>query len=61
MMTGSWKIYRITNRITHETVTIGADSAQEACEKVGWLIGDCYVQVLIDPDALMATKPRCPN
>jgi hypothetical protein len=31
--------YRVTNRITSETKEVVANSAQEACEKLGWMIG----------------------
>ena len=36
--------YRIMNRITRVWWDGEADSAQEACEKAGWLIGDCWVR-----------------
>lgn len=36
--------YQITNRITNQTYQASAFSADEACRKLGWLIGDCYVQ-----------------
>jgi len=39
------KVYRIMNRITQEWWEGEAPSAQEACEKAGWMIGDCYVRV----------------
>ncbi len=43
--------YKIMNRITHDTVEIEADSAQQACEVMGWMIGDCYVKCLwVDPN-----------
>lgn len=38
------KKYRIMNRITKEWWEGEADSAQEACNKAGWLIGDCWVR-----------------
>ena len=38
--------YRITNRITKQTYEASALSADEACRKLGWLIGDCFVQEL---------------
>ena len=38
-----WKLYRIKNRITGEETEVGAWSAQEACWKLGWMIGVCYV------------------
>jgi hypothetical protein len=39
------KTYRIMNRITKEWWEGEADSAQEACHKAGWMIGDCWVRV----------------
>ena len=36
--------YRITNRVTNQTYEASAFSAQEACWKLGWIIGDCYVE-----------------
>jgi hypothetical protein len=45
----SLKVYRIQNRITKEEQTIAAESAQEACEKLGWKIGHCWVRILLDP------------
>lgn len=38
------KQYHILNRVTKEEVDIEAPSAQEACEKMGWMVGDCYVR-----------------
>jgi len=38
--------YRITNRITKEVYEVEAPFAQDACEALGWLIGDCHVQLL---------------
>jgi hypothetical protein len=38
------KIYRIWNRITGERWQGEAGSAQEACDKAGWLIGNCWVR-----------------
>lgn len=35
--------YRVTNRVTKETQEVEAPSAQEACQRLGWLIGDCYI------------------
>ena len=37
-------VYRLFNRITHEFHDVEAESAQEACQKVGWLIGDTWVR-----------------
>lgn len=36
--------YRIMNRATKEWWNGHADSAHEACEKAGWMIGDCWVR-----------------
>jgi len=38
--------YRITNRVTKQTYQASAFSADEACRKLGWMIGDCHVKVL---------------
>ncbi len=38
------KTFYIQNRITHEEHMVQASSAQEACAKCGWMIGDCYVR-----------------
>jgi len=40
------KRYQVTNRVTNQTYQASAFSADEACRKLGWLIGDCYVKVL---------------
>ncbi|MBC7235012.1 MAG: hypothetical protein H5T69_04160 [Chloroflexi bacterium] len=41
--------YNVMNRITHEQAFgVQADSAQEACARCGWLIGDCYVKRIGD-------------
>lgn len=38
------KTYRIWNRVTREWWEGEASSAQEACNKAGWLIGNCWVR-----------------
>jgi hypothetical protein len=38
------KLYEVQNRITRERRVVEAKSAQEACKKCGWLIGDCFVK-----------------
>lgn len=38
------KRYRITNRVTKQTYEASAFSADEACRKLGWVIGDCFVK-----------------
>jgi len=40
------KRYRITNRVTKQIYEASAFSADEACRKLGWLIGDCFVEEL---------------
>jgi len=39
------KRYLVENRITKEKWKGEAKSAQEACEKSGWLIGNCWVLI----------------
>jgi hypothetical protein len=39
-------LYDITHRETHEIVRVEAECAQDACAKVGWYIGLCYVRRL---------------
>ena len=38
------RIYRLFHRVLLEFRDVEAESAQEACEKVGWLIGDTWVR-----------------
>jgi len=38
------KRYTIMNRVTKEWWEGEALSAQEACKKSGWMIGDCWVR-----------------
>ena len=38
------KHYRITVRSTKERYELTAPSAQEACERMGYQIGECYVE-----------------
>lgn len=38
------KTYRIWNRATKQWWEGEANSAQEACEKAGWLIGNCWTR-----------------
>ena len=44
------KYYRIANRISHETGVTHAPSSQEACQVLGWMIGDCHIQELKETD-----------
>ncbi len=54
-VTGELKTYRIQNRVTKEWWNGEATSAQEACDKAGWPIGDCWIRertpVVADPTA----------
>ena len=36
--------YHIVNRITKDCWDGEAESAQEACQRAGWLIGNCWVR-----------------
>ena len=36
--------YFVQNRVLKGGGYVEANSAQEACEKLGWMIGDCYVE-----------------
>ena len=38
--------YRITNRVTKESAQVEAPFAQVACERLGWLIGHCHVELI---------------
>jgi len=39
-------LYELTNRETGERARVEAPYAQDACEMVGWLIGNCHVRLL---------------
>ena len=47
--------YRLYHRIEKRFKDVKAESAQEACDKVGWLIGDVWVReytpVVSDPSS----------
>lgn len=38
------KRYRLFHRVLKEFRDVEANAAQEACQGVGWLIGDCWVR-----------------
>ena len=40
------KRYRLFHRIHEQFADVDADSAHEACQHVGWLIGDVWVREL---------------
>jgi len=39
-------LYLVTHRVTDEQARIEAPYAQDACNMLGWLIGDCHVKLL---------------
>lgn len=42
--------YNIRHLVTSEyRYAIGGASAEEACESLGWLIGDCHIEELVPP------------
>jgi len=41
------KIYKVGNRYTHERATVTANSAPEACTKMGWYVRDCWVTIIL--------------
>lgn len=43
-MTEGMKWYRLMHRVTSQFRDVEAASAQEACQAVGWLIGDVWVR-----------------
>lgn len=53
------KQYQVRLRAAEATpVQLWAESAQEACEKAGWLIGDCHVQELPRDEVDLSKKVR---
>lgn len=49
--------YEITNRITRQTYQASAFSADEACRKLGWTIGVCFVRE-IEPWGYLTPKDK---
>jgi len=50
--------YRITNRVTKERAQVDAPYAQVACERLGWLIGNCQVELIREgPYSDMGKRP----
>lgn len=49
-------LYRITNRTIKETVEVQAPFAQDACERAGWMIGDCFVEMIVERPAGLAPE-----
>jgi len=50
--------YRVRNRITGETYEVEAPFAQDACERVGWLIGNCHVELQREGPYTRPETPR---
>jgi hypothetical protein len=44
----SFKLYHVRH-CAGEGHSIGAESADEACEKLGWIPGNCRVRLIFDP------------
>jgi len=42
------KTYVLINKASGKRRIVAAESAQEACQRVGWLIGDVHVKQLSD-------------
>jgi len=54
--------YRITNRVTGERCDVEAPFAQDACELLGWLIGECHVELRREgPYSRLIPPPRLEN
>jgi len=50
-------MYQITNRATGQSHEVEAPYAQEACERLGWRVGECHVQVLHEGPYTRAEAP----
>lgn len=38
--------YRMMNQVTKEVYEVEAPYAQDACERLGWMIGNCHVKCI---------------
>jgi len=52
--------YRVQNRITKEAYEVEAPFAQDACERLGWMIGDCFIELLREGPFSDITEPPQP-
>ncbi len=52
----TYYIYRLYHRLLRVSRNVRATSAQEACDKLGWLIGDVWVRCLGPVDHPTAWK-----
>ncbi len=52
-------LYQVTNRITKDAYEVEAPFAQDACERLGWMIGDCHVKLLKEsPFSRLTARPQ---
>lgn len=52
------KCYVIKNRATAEVGQVLALAAQEACQHLGWMIGDCFVSEIKNARSLSCDTPH---
>lgn len=54
--------YRLIHRVTGQREIVRAESAQDAAEIVGWMVGDCFIRNLSErsarDNALPLEEPR---
>jgi hypothetical protein len=53
-------IYKVMDRETGESYLVKAQYSAEACERLGWLIGNCYVQLLRGTQRFLSETPGLP-
>ena len=53
--------YRVRNRITKETHEVEAPFAQDACERLNWMIGNCHVELLREGPYTYSAAPSVPE
>ena len=53
--------YKISNRITKEAGEVEAPFAQDACESLGWMIGNCHVELLREGPYTYPASPAMPQ
>jgi len=52
-------LYQVTNKIMKETYQVEAPFAQDACERLGWMIDACSVELFKDsPFSSLSASPR---
>ena len=51
--------YHVTHRATRETYELEAPYAQDACEALGGMVGDCHVHLVREaPFTDLSARPR---